>query len=163
MTNNNNPMSVTYTDAELRNLVEEYITQQKFGFTLKGVCSYILYWAVEDDKVAQGHSPIVGNAISNADQQRVKRLLEDQYLYFEGCSEKELNKIKINGTNLLKKKLTEEEQAYKLRQEKDVGTRRPDVLLYPAEGKCIIVEFKAPDVEVSQHLDQINRYAMINC
>lgn len=88
-------------------------------------------------------------------------LLEDQYLYFEGCSEKELNKIKINGTNLLKKKLTEEEKAYKLRQEKDVGTRRPDVLLYPAEGKCIIVEFKAPDVEVYQHLDQINRYAMI--
>lgn len=88
-------------------------------------------------------------------------LLEDQYLYFEGCSEKELNKIKINGTNLLKKKLTEEEKAYKLRQEKDVGSRRPDVLLYPAEGKCIIVEFKAPDVEVSQHLDQINRYAMI--
>lgn len=88
-------------------------------------------------------------------------LLEDQYLYFEGCSEKELNKIKINGTNLLKKKLTEEEEAYKLRQEKDVGTKRPDVLLYPAEGKCIIVEFKAPDVEVTQHLDQINRYAMI--
>lgn len=56
MTNNNNQVSVTYTDAELRNLVEEYITQQKSGFTLKGVCSYVLYWAVEDDKVAQGHS-----------------------------------------------------------------------------------------------------------
>lgn len=53
MTNNNNPVSVTYTDCELRNLVEEYITQQKSGFTLKGVCSYVLYWAVEDDKVAQ--------------------------------------------------------------------------------------------------------------
>ena len=88
-------------------------------------------------------------------------LLEDQYLYFDGCSEKELNKIKINGTNLLKKKLTEEEKAYKLRQEKDVGSRRPDVLLYPTEGKCIIVEFKAPEIDVSQHLDQINRYAMI--
>lgn len=76
MSNNNTPESVTYSDAELRNLVEEYITQQKNEFTLKGVCSYILYWAVEDDKVAQGHSLIVGNAISNADQQRVKRLLE---------------------------------------------------------------------------------------
>lgn len=76
MTNNNNPVSVTYTDCELRNLVEEYITQHKSGFTLKGVCSYVLYWAVEDDKVAQGHSLIVGNAISNTDQQRVKRLLE---------------------------------------------------------------------------------------
>lgn len=76
MTNNNNPVSVTYTDYELRNLVEEYITQQKSGFTLKGVCSCVLYWAVEDDKVAQCHSLIVGNAISNADQDRVKLLLE---------------------------------------------------------------------------------------
>ena len=76
MTNNNNQVSVTYTDAELRNLVEEYITQQKSEFTLKDVCSYVLYWAVEDDKVAQGHSLIESNAISNADQQRVKRLLE---------------------------------------------------------------------------------------
>lgn len=42
MTNNNNQVSVTYTDAELRNLVEEYITQQKAEFTLKGVCSYVL-------------------------------------------------------------------------------------------------------------------------
>lgn len=76
MTNNNNQVSVTYSDAELRNLVEEYITQQKNEFTLKGVCSYILYWAVEDDKVAQGDSLIEGNAISNTDQERVKRLLE---------------------------------------------------------------------------------------
>ena len=89
-------------------------------------------------------------------------LLDDQYLYFEGCSEKELNKIKINGTNLLKQKLTDEEKVYKIRYEKkDVGARRPDILLYPAEGKCVIVEFKAPDVDVSEHLDQINRYAMI--
>ena len=89
-------------------------------------------------------------------------LLDDQYLYFEGCSEKELNKIKINGTSLLKQKLTDEEKAYKIRHEtKDVGTRRPDILLYPAEGKCVIVEFKAPEVDVSLHLDQINRYAMI--
>ena len=42
MTNNNNQVSVTYTDAQLRNLVEEYITQHKSGFTLKGVCSYDL-------------------------------------------------------------------------------------------------------------------------
>ena len=32
MTNNNNQVSVTYTDAELRNLVEVYITQQKTEF-----------------------------------------------------------------------------------------------------------------------------------
>lgn len=68
-------MSVTYTDCELRNLVEEYIAQQKNEFTLKGVCSYVLYWAVEDDKVAQGHSLIESNAINSKDQERVIRVL----------------------------------------------------------------------------------------
>ena len=89
-------------------------------------------------------------------------LLDDQYLYFEGCSEKELNKIVFGTVNLLKQELNEEEKEYKSRHEgKDVGTRRPDILLYPAEGKCVIVEFKAPEVDVSDYLDQINRYAMI--
>ena len=92
-------------------------------------------------------------------------LLDDQYLYFEGCSEKYLDKIKINGTKLIKEKLTEDEEAYKVRQlgdkTVDVGDRRPDIMLYPAEGKCILIEFKAPDVDVSEYLDQINRYAMV--
>lgn len=92
-------------------------------------------------------------------------LLDDQYLYFEGCSEKHLDKIEINGTKLIKEKLTEEEENFKVRQlgDKtiDVGDRRPDIMLYPAEGKCILIEFKAPDVDVSKYLDQINRYAMV--
>ena len=42
MSTNTQPISVEYTDTELRNLVEEYITMQKSEFTLKGVCSYVL-------------------------------------------------------------------------------------------------------------------------
>ena len=76
MTNNNNQVSVTYTDAELRNLVEEYITQQKSEFTLKGVCSYILYWAVEDGKISGSKALVESNVLNNEDQLRVKRILE---------------------------------------------------------------------------------------
>ena len=88
-------------------------------------------------------------------------LLDDMFLYFKGCSEKKLDKIQLNGVDLIKKNLTPDEQAYKERHGKDVGDRRPDILLYPEEGKCIIIEFKAPDVDVSDYLNQINRYAMI--
>lgn len=77
MTNNNNQISVTYTDSELRNLVEEYITQQKFGFTLKGVCSYILYWAVEDGKTAEGKNLIESDVLSYEEQVRVRQVLEE--------------------------------------------------------------------------------------
>lgn len=38
---------------------------------------------------------------------------------------------------------------------------RPDIFLYPEEGKCVLVEFKAPDVEMSKHCDQIQKYAKI--
>lgn len=93
-------------------------------------------------------------------------LLDDQYMYFKGCSESKLDQIEINGIKLIKENLTQEEQIYKNRlmyedKKKDVGIERPDIFLYPDEGKCIIVEFKAPDVDVSQHLGQINRYATI--
>ena len=76
MTNNNNTVSVTYTDAELRNLVEEYITQQKLEFTLKGVYSYVLYWAVEDGKVADNTNLIDSYELRTEDHERVKRLLD---------------------------------------------------------------------------------------
>lgn len=72
----NNPVSVTYTTAELRNLVEEYITQQRSILTLKGLCSYIFYWAVEDGKVADGKGLIDSNDLSGRDQERIKRILE---------------------------------------------------------------------------------------
>ncbi len=39
--------------------------------------------------------------------------------------------------------------------------RRPDVLLFPDEGKCIIIEFKAPDVNVAEHMTQIDFYASL--
>ena len=64
-----NKSTVRYTDAELRTLVEEYLVQQKDTFTLQGVCSYVLYWAVEDGKVA------VTNVLQPSDQDRVKLVL----------------------------------------------------------------------------------------
>ena len=93
-------------------------------------------------------------------------MIKSQYLLFNGCSEKQLDKIEVNGVKLLKENLTDEERAFKIRHnmdggEIDTGIRRPDILLYPEEGKCIIIEFKAPDVEVSMYLSQINKYAMM--
>lgn len=43
---------------------------------LKGVCSYILYWAVEDGKVTESRSLIESDEMQTSDQDRVKRILE---------------------------------------------------------------------------------------
>ena len=39
--------------------------------------------------------------------------------------------------------------------------KRPDIFLYPEEGKCILIEFKAPEVDLTKHLDQISKYAKL--
>lgn len=45
-----NPIKVDYSDEKLRILVEEFITMQKLDFTFKGVCSYVLYRAMEEER-----------------------------------------------------------------------------------------------------------------
>ena len=74
---NNNTISVTYSDEKLRILVEEYITQQKNEFTFKGVCAYILYWAMEDGKVADAQDALCeGNQLAQGDCDRISKVLD---------------------------------------------------------------------------------------
>jgi hypothetical protein len=86
-------------------------------------------------------------------------LINEDYIYFKGCSETELCKVKYNNAPLFKEKFSEEEERYLRSLGENRKMTRPDVLLFPEEGKCIIVELKAPDVNVSDHLMQINKYA----
>lgn len=75
--NDTNHISLTYSDAELRNLIEEYITQQKTEFTFEGVCSFIAYWAMEDGmKTGTGNIIYESNKIRPDDQDRVRRVLD---------------------------------------------------------------------------------------
>ena len=69
-----NPIEVNYSNEKLRVLVEEYITQQRSSFTLEGVCSYVLYWAMED-----AHTTIAGlyesNQLARTDCGRISSVL----------------------------------------------------------------------------------------
>ena len=69
----NKVITINYSDEKLRVLVEEYITQQRENFTLNGVCSYILYWAMED---SNGSGIYEGNQMTTEDSGRVSRILE---------------------------------------------------------------------------------------
>lgn len=84
---NNNTILINYSDEKLRILVEEYITQQRGSFTLKGVCSYVLYWAMED-----GHTTGTGlyesNQLTQSDCDRISSEL--QKIVTEG-------RITVNG------------------------------------------------------------------
>lgn len=69
----NSTISINYSDEKLRVLVEEYITQQRGTFTLKGVCSYMLYWAMED---GNDKGIYEGYQMKETDSVRVKSIIE---------------------------------------------------------------------------------------
>lgn len=88
-------------------------------------------------------------------------LINEEFIYFMGSSEKRLVDIEFNGQKILKSNLTEDEEKYRLSLNEDRFKKRPDVLLFPNEGKCIIIEFKNPEVNISVYLTQINNYASL--
>lgn len=82
-------------------------------------------------------------------------VLNEEFVHFEGCSELPLNQIKDGRGEPLLRPITAE-------QEEDLGVkpgRRPDVFLYPEEGKCVLIEFKEPNVDLSDHLQQLIKYS----
>lgn len=88
-------------------------------------------------------------------------LVNEDFIYFKGTSESNLGDIEFNGELILKEKLSSEEEEYRLKQEGDAKQKRPDILLFPSEGKCILIELKSPKINVSEHLNQLNRYASL--
>lgn len=75
MTKNNTPISVTYTDQQLRILIEEFIAMQRLEFTFKNVCSYILYRAMEEGRTASKEI-YESNQLEQKDSERVSIILE---------------------------------------------------------------------------------------
>lgn len=86
-------------------------------------------------------------------------LLNEEYLYFKGVSEERLNQIEIDGNKLFREEITEEEERYLNSLGENRGIKRPDILLFPSERKCIIIELKTLNTNLALHLNQINKYA----
>lgn len=83
-------------------------------------------------------------------------VFDEQFLYFNGWSDMPLNEIKI-GNELVFSPEIENHPQYK----ETYGERRPDICLFPEEGKCVIIEFKSPEVDVSKFLNQIPIYVRL--
>ena len=85
-------------------------------------------------------------------------LLDDFFLYFDGSSEVSIKDIKINGKNIIRD-LNEEEEKMLNEFNKKRLDKRLDLLFFPEEGKCVIIELKAPSVGVKDNIQQMDKYA----
>ena len=90
-------------------------------------------------------------------------LLEEEYIYYSGASDEPLKDISFDGKKLLKdiSQCSDEDREYLTSGGKDRTRRRPDILIFPTEGKCVLIEFKRPGVDLSRHLDQLRIYVSL--
>lgn len=86
-------------------------------------------------------------------------MLNEDYLYYRGYSEHRLSEIKIDDNPLFKTEIDEEEERYLNSLGQHRLSKRPDILLFPSEHKCVIIELKSLDANLSDYLTQINKYA----
>lgn len=70
-----NTITTTYSDAIFRILIEEFIAMQRSEFTFKGVCSYILYRAMEEGRTAN-NGIYESDQLEQKDCERVSIILE---------------------------------------------------------------------------------------
>jgi hypothetical protein len=81
-------------------------------------------------------------------------VLNEEFVHYEGCSDMPLDQIKLrDGRQLLRDISAAEIEKAKLSPD-----RRPDIFLFPEEGKCVLIELKAPNTDLSDHLQQMTKY-----
>lgn len=88
-------------------------------------------------------------------------VINEEFIYFSGFSDIPFSEITIGGKKVFKEEFSQEEARYLESLGENRLKKRPDVLLFPEENKCIILEFKNKDVNLSDHLHQINKYAYL--
>lgn len=90
-------------------------------------------------------------------------IFNEEFVHFEGCSDLSLDQIEIQGRKLFRDDINVNEalESVGLAIDASAGRLRPDIFLYPEEGKCILIELKAPSIDLSQCCDQIQKYAKL--
>lgn len=106
------------------------------------------------------HNLIFQQSSTNSEESDLWLLNED-FIYFKGTSDSRLCDIEVDGRKIFKSQVSAEEERYLLSLGENRRFKKPDVLLFPDEGKCIIIEFKNTNVNIAEHLHQINQYAFL--
>ena len=86
-------------------------------------------------------------------------MINDDFIHYKGISESELRNIKVENELFFREDLTKEELEELTAYNRDKLGNRPDILLFPKEHKCIIIELKSMDADVSKFVSQVSQYA----
>jgi hypothetical protein len=85
--------------------------------------------------------------------------INEEYIYYQGYSDIPLVSVQKDNKKIFNESLSQEEERYLKSLGENRKLCRPDILLFPTEGKCVIIEFKALGENISDHLMDISFYA----
>jgi hypothetical protein len=90
-------------------------------------------------------------------------LLSEEYQYFEHiASDKPLSSLTwIDGSKLFAPEVDDELLQMFAKNNKEHKAKRPDIALFNEEGAAVIIEFKAPDVDLQEHVNDLAQYARL--
>lgn len=81
-------------------------------------------------------------------------VLNEEFVHFEGFSDLLIDQIRDGKGNKILRPISKEVlDTYRIKP-----SRRPDIFLFAEEAQCILIELKAPDVDLSDYLGQLERY-----
>jgi len=83
-------------------------------------------------------------------------IINEEFVHFQGTSDVPFYEVEHQGKRVFEPFETFAEKDREYYQKK--MRLRPDILLFPEEGKCVVVELKAPGVDLSEFIPQINKY-----
>lgn len=98
---------------------------------------------------------------TNIAQQSNIWLFDDQFLYFDGVSEIKLENITINNNKIIREDLTKEELELLNEFNTKRLDKRIDLLFFPSESKCIIIELKSPNKGLDVNIGQMDNYVKL--
>ena len=88
-------------------------------------------------------------------------ILNEDFIHFKGFSNYELRSLKTDGDTIIRDDLTEQEKQQLNNYNKDPLGYKPDILLFPEEHKCIIIELKSNTADPKDYLGQAVNYASL--
>lgn len=86
-------------------------------------------------------------------------MLNEDFIHFRGYSNFRIKDLQVDGVSIIRENLNDEEKRVLTEYNKDLLGNKPDILLFPEEHKCIIIELKSDTADPTKYLHQAVKYA----
>jgi hypothetical protein len=86
-------------------------------------------------------------------------MLNEDFIHFRGFSNFKIKELEVDGVSIIRDDLDMEEKRTLTEYNRDLLGNKPDILLFPEEHKCIIIELKSDTADPTKYLNQAVEYA----